>query len=132
MVSEKVKTELTLEYILATPCGLRTSEALSQYYMEKGKKADAGQARLWGIMIELFISYCASGIDLHLLRNIQYSIKDKMQPVDIGCRDYDELCSLFFKNGNDILLLFSDGSFNKTEVDASLLKEAIDFLRDGQ
>ncbi|MCQ2111416.1 MAG: hypothetical protein MJY79_07985 [Bacteroidaceae bacterium] len=121
-----------LNDIMDTPCGATVAQGLERYYVSRGFVTDTHQTRIWGILTELYLAYCLTGIDLQLIRNFQYAVQEEMRPTDISCKDYDQLCKLVFCNGNQLPLIFPDGTFNKIEIDASLLKEAIDFLRDGQ
>lgn len=135
-MEEKVKYKqvtIPAELLYKSQCGIATANALSVYCSQKKKvTGNPHLCRTWGILAELFLAHIVNGISTDQLRSFQYSSGQPAARPDIDCRDYDSICSIILAEGSNLMLLDAEGKFNKSRVDISVMKEALDFIRDGQ
>jgi len=115
-------------------CGKELKEALSKVITKKGLSYSEELLTYWSLLGCFYISFCLGITSTQILRKIQYDNDYKPAYLPLDCHECEEVCMLV-TNGKDFTIMSLPGSgliMNDMIIEIGLLREALDFLRDGQ
>ncbi|MCL1942464.1 MAG: 3-dehydroquinate synthase [Candidatus Azobacteroides sp.] len=140
-IKEKIVSEDPYEKGIrkALNLGHTVGHAFESFSFERNRPTLHGYAVAWGIICELYLSYCLTGFPADKLRQTIRFIRNHYGTFEIDCKDYDHLYELMThdkKNESDrvnftLLADVGDIRINQT-ADQKMIFEMFDFYRDNQ